>query len=148
MAVKDVVGALDELRGTIEKSSGLPAVTGEDNGNVLTVVEGKWAKAVPSGGGGAFMINATVQEISTDRYLVLDKTFAEIATAAQTSQCIISISPEEGFCFFCSVVGIENNEGNHIIDAVMFALNGQDVQTVGYMFSCETANDYPKMAAQ
>lgn len=28
----------------------LPTVTSEDNGNVLTVVEGAWAKAAPSGG--------------------------------------------------------------------------------------------------
>ena len=31
--------------------SDLPAVTSDDNGNVLTVVEGAWAKAAPSGGG-------------------------------------------------------------------------------------------------
>ena len=29
---------------------GLPEVTSEDNGNVLTVVNGKWAKAEPGGG--------------------------------------------------------------------------------------------------
>lgn len=30
----------------------LPSVTSDDNGDVLTVVEGAWAKAAPSGGGG------------------------------------------------------------------------------------------------
>ena len=30
--------------------SGLPAVTSDDNGDVLTVVSGAWAKAQPSGG--------------------------------------------------------------------------------------------------
>ena len=29
----------------------LPAVTSEDNGDVLTVVDGAWDKATPSGGG-------------------------------------------------------------------------------------------------
>ena len=35
----------------VNGSDALPAVTAADNGDVLTVVEGAWAKAVPSGGG-------------------------------------------------------------------------------------------------
>ena len=33
--------------------SSLPEVTSDDNGDVLTVVSGEWAKAAPSGGGGS-----------------------------------------------------------------------------------------------
>lgn len=36
----------------------LPEVTSEDNGNVLTVVEGAWAKAAPSGGVLVCMVDA------------------------------------------------------------------------------------------
>ena len=48
--------------GTVHKISGdyvegggssLPEVSADDNGDVLTVVEGEWAKATPSGGGGS-----------------------------------------------------------------------------------------------
>lgn len=50
MAVKDVVGALDEIRAVLEENgSELPAVDTDDNGKVLTVVEGAWGKAtIPS----------------------------------------------------------------------------------------------------
>lgn len=55
-----------EADGTVHKISGdyvegggggssLPEVSAADNGDVLTVVEGAWAKAAPSGGGGVFM---------------------------------------------------------------------------------------------
>ena len=56
--------------------SGLPAVTSDDNGDVLTVVEGSWAKAQPSGGG-AFVVNFSL----TDETYSADKTFAEIIAA-------------------------------------------------------------------
>lgn len=38
-----------------DNSGGLPSVTSDDNGDVLTVVEGAWAKAAPSGGGVVFL---------------------------------------------------------------------------------------------
>lgn len=41
---------------------GLPSVTSDDNGDVLTVVNGEWAKAAPSGGG------VTVIDINSDLY--------------------------------------------------------------------------------
>ena len=51
---------------------GLPDVTSDDNGDVLTVVEGEWAKAAPSGGGVL---------IVTDTDGTLDKTWQEIHDA-------------------------------------------------------------------
>ena len=68
------------LRGMLNNSGGnLPPVTSDDNGDVLTVVEGKWSKAAPSGGGGLVVNAVTVDENTT-----LDKTWQEILDAAKT----------------------------------------------------------------
>lgn len=62
------------LRGMLNNSGGnLPAITSDDNGDVLTVVDGKWAKAAPSGGGGIL--------VATDTNGTLDKTWQEIRDA-------------------------------------------------------------------
>lgn len=52
--------------------SGLPAVTAADNGDVLTVVNGAWDKATPSGGG-VLVVNVNNG--------ALDKTWQEIHDA-------------------------------------------------------------------
>ena len=46
-----------------EESKELPAVSSTDNGNVLTVVEGAWAKSAPSGGGG-LLVETTFVDVS------------------------------------------------------------------------------------
>lgn len=50
--------------------SSLPEVTASDNGDVLTVVEGAWAKATPSGGG--------IQMATVGEGGVLDKSFNDL----------------------------------------------------------------------
>lgn len=57
--------------------SSLPAVTSDDNGDVLTVVEGAWAKAAPSGGSGILVIGMTEES----GVYTLDKTWQEIHDA-------------------------------------------------------------------
>ena len=49
----DVLTVVDGAWAKSTPTSELPAVTSSDNGDVLTVVEGSWAKATPSGGGGS-----------------------------------------------------------------------------------------------
>ena len=124
MAVKDVVGALDEIREAIEENgselpavtstdngkilkvvngkwdkgdapSGLPAVTSEDNGDVLTVVEGQWAKAAASGG--VFFVTCSYNENTT----TLNKTWKEISEATEEN-VVVFVHPS-------NVTGVEGN---------------------------------------
>ena len=73
---------IEKLLAKIEENTrgsggaGLPAVTNEDNGDVLTVVNGVWDKAAPSGGGGALIVHGEADE--TTGVITLDKTWAEI----------------------------------------------------------------------
>ncbi len=60
----------------------LPAVTTEDNGKVLTVVNGTWNKAEASGGGaGFFVVKTTNYDQDEGTWSRIDHTFAEIRDA-------------------------------------------------------------------
>ncbi len=52
----DVLGVVEGAWAKMDAPSALPTVTSDDNGDVLTVVEGAWAKATPSAGGGGYVI--------------------------------------------------------------------------------------------
>lgn len=66
----------------------LPSVTTDDNGDVLTVVSGAWAKATPSGGGGVEFINST----HSDDVYTLDKTYNEISAMVEGGKLPVIIS--------------------------------------------------------
>ena len=73
--------------GKLETGGGLPEVDADDNGKVLTVVEGAWAAAAGgSGGGGVLVVTAT---LTADGAGTCDKTMGEIWTAAQTMPVIL-----------------------------------------------------------
>lgn len=55
----------------------LPAVTSDDNGKVLAVVDGAWNKASASGGASFFVITAT----DNNGTVTIDKTYSEIEQA-------------------------------------------------------------------
>ena len=116
----DVVKALDNVAfiyggkvyGVAESS--LPAVTAEDNGDVLTVVDGAWAKA--AGGGGAFGFPCYVAKfvpnedvtVGEDHYKGYDITFyrydGSLGKAVATSDvCYQLIGPDEYEAAFASV---------------------------------------------
>lgn len=73
----------DEVNGwAVAGSQGkeLPDVTAEDNGDVLTVVDGAWGKAEPSGGGGGVLVATYTYDESTGTWSC-DKTLSQILDA-------------------------------------------------------------------
>lgn len=103
--------------------AGLPEVTSEDNGDVLTVVEGEWAKAAPTGGGVL---------VVTDTEGTLNKTWQEI-NDAKFAVAIVPPPVGEGFTVYVL------NECIHgITYDVMF---NSDSNSRGY--SASSASDYP-----
>lgn len=69
----------------------LPSVSNGDNGKVLSVVNGTWAKADPQGGA------LLVQGAYSNQIITLNKTFGEIATAYTSGKpVIISVSVDQG----------------------------------------------------
>ncbi len=67
----------------------LPAVTAEDNGNVLTVVEDAWGKAAPSGG------DVLVVSFSADPNtgtITADKTYADTMAAINANKLVLGAS--------------------------------------------------------
>ena len=72
----------------------LPEVTADDNGDVLAVVEGAWAKAAPAGG----VFNVTVTEETDDdnTYNIMNKTYNEILTAFSSGITVLVTLPDSG----------------------------------------------------
>ncbi len=66
----------------------LPAVTATENGDVLTVVEGAWAKAAPSGGG-AFIVHGEEDVLSGD--VVITESFADAVAAVEQDTPVILV---------------------------------------------------------
>lgn len=65
----------------------LPAVTATNNGQVLGVSEGTWAVVDAPSGGGVFLVNYTLTMDETTHEISVtncDKTYAEIVSAAET----------------------------------------------------------------
>ena len=66
---------------TVSGGSSLPEVTSDDNGDVLTVVEGEWAKAAPSGGG-IYWVTLTPDDVE-DTYTA-NKSYNDVAGAVES----------------------------------------------------------------
>lgn len=90
-AIAEELGAVATA---IENSGGgggssLPAVTSEDNGDVLTVVNGAWNKATPSGGG--VLIVQVTQTEADSTSATADKTYAEVMAAIQSGKQVYAV---------------------------------------------------------
>lgn len=79
--IPDIIEAVKE-KASGGGDAGLPEVTAADNGDVLTVVEGAWAKASPSGGSGVLNVGFSVSfEDPSNPVYSCDTSFADIAAA-------------------------------------------------------------------
>lgn len=90
--IPDMIEAVSNVAGGSGGGASLPKVTTSDNGDVLTVVKGKWAKAEPQTGEPLF-VNFTA---SGGTYSC-DKTLAEIEEAWATSKNIFGYNAETGY---------------------------------------------------
>ena len=84
---------LRSMLNSIGGDSSLPEVTEDDNGKVLTVVEGTWNKAETSGGG-VFYVNV----LTNEGVISLDKTWKEIHDALTVNkQAVFLIEDVDGY---------------------------------------------------
>ncbi|MBP5711047.1 MAG: hypothetical protein J6W84_08760 [Bacteroidales bacterium] len=87
-AIADALDAISDA-----DMGGLPAVSGDDNGKVLTVVEGEWAPAAGGGGGGSLIVEITQSGID----FTMNKTAGEIIEALSSGKQIICSFPDDNF---------------------------------------------------
>lgn len=117
------------------KSSGggseLPEVTADDNGDVLTVVSGEWAKATPSGGSGVLVC-------TPDNDGILDHTWQEINDAAENGIVILKQGRENDWSFCCisACYADSGDYGVYFIDLSSGELSGLS-------FIADSADGYP-----
>ena len=122
--------------------SSLPAVTSEDNGDVLTVVNGAWDKAAPSGG---------VMIIHLDMGTgVADKTWQQVhdALAAGVPVYLLfastgELGQEYTFVYPCYLATYNDPTVSSPYAAGFLAIStGPDGPCVTNMLYADTANDY------
>lgn len=113
--------------------SSLPAVTSDDNGDVLTVVNGAWDKASPSGDS-TFLVNESES--------TLDKTFAEIWTAIESNlvvliRSVVSADPDDYYEDFFTVGRVMWYDDGGVMQYEIYA---SDLST---LWVANGENDYP-----
>ena len=115
----DVVTAekLNKLEDGVANASSLPSVTATDNGDVLTVVEGAWAKATPSAVGGIEFINVTENVTEDDSVYTLDKTYNEISAMVEDGKVPVTIlvSEEPSSTDLYFVEGLRIEDGTYFV---------------------------------
>lgn len=104
-------------------ASGLPTVSGDDNGKVLTVVEGEWAPAAGGGGGSGVLV-------VTENDGTLDKTWQEIYDAMLSTGAVFV------FCLF-------DNEEVYPFTGLYYNGAQYCVQSFDREWVAETKTDYP-----
>ena len=117
----------------------LPNVTAQDNGKVLTVVNGAWNKAEASGGSGDIFTFNIAWDSNAEMYIA-DKTYREISTAFLQGMTCICSQNAEGDDYY-----------NHRKGIVTYI--DEDYSSSGYIYtidigrvaslSCQSLDEYP-----
>lgn len=116
----------------------LPSVSSTDNGDVLTVVEGAWAKAAPSGGGGVFVVHTTFDD--SEYSYTTDKTWTEIFTALSSGTPGLLLMSEDPTNMIISVpiIYVQKNTNEFYVDV----LNAVNTDGINLRFAAESADGY------
>lgn len=134
--------------------SALPEVTSADNGDVLTVVEGEWAKAAPSCGD-VFIVHKVYDEIIDNARL--DKTWTEIDDALASGKAVTVLEyekdAEENLSYGHSspVLDVYTEDGIYVVRYFYFVYNPDlNVPTsiITHEYQTDSANNYPVYYAE
>ena len=118
-------------------ASGLPEVTADDNGDILTVVDGQWSKAAASGGG--MVVEIQTSETGT----VLDKTWKEIYDASKISPVLMRLDDEGAVCpTYIYTIG---HGDSYFIGAFSCVESGGDLVFDNLVFTTDSENGYPAL---
>ena len=119
---------LDSMSG-----AGLPEVTADDNGDVLTVVEGEWAKASPSGGGGDNVMLVTITEYEEDGdYTYTADTNANDILKALASGKYVYAKCASKYCNLVDASGTADVPGDKTVVFDRVTLNNSGLALVAY----------------
>ena len=111
----ELIDKIEDIAGAKE----LPEVTADDNGNVLKVIEGAWAKGeidLPAD----LFYEVKIQKTSNGKYQLVDDTFSNIINQNKTKICYIVLDST-----LTSVTG-----GNRIAFANVNTIKGSDLPMV------------------
>lgn len=112
----------------------LPKVTDADDGDVLTVVDGAWAKAAPSGGGsgdsGVFCVHATIAPLAGTATITED--IGDIVSAIAGEKIVFVLS--DGDVFYMTVGDISDPSAPYL----EFSKMGMELQGSGQYTVSET----------
>lgn len=138
----------------------LPSSSAADNGKVLTVVDGEWAAAPASGGGGLTLYGPyfavpdplsplTVHDGDTETasltiYNDIDGHFVSFPDGTPFIAVLESFSSQEGK-LIVNAVSVPVYSGDQVYDAYMMVTNmkGSDVTTIGFSVSFYCSIELP-----